>query len=71
MTVVTIPSSVYYQLPFLVAYQSTSVGHQVPAVSLQVGCHVGSWHIGALPLVNHRHACHWKHRSLPLSLISW
>jgi hypothetical protein len=47
LAVAAIPSFIYYQSPFLVAYQSSSAG-QVPAVVLQVGHFVGSLNIGAI-----------------------
>jgi hypothetical protein len=47
LAVAAIPSLVYYQSPFLIAYQSSSVG-QVPAVVMQVRCFVGSLNVGAI-----------------------
>jgi hypothetical protein len=47
LAVAAIPSFVYYQSPFLVAYQSSSAG-QVPAVVSQVARFVGSLNVGAI-----------------------
>jgi hypothetical protein len=47
LAVATIPLSIYYQSPFLAAYQSLSAG-QVPAVGSQVGRFVGTLNIGAI-----------------------
>jgi hypothetical protein len=47
LAVATIPLSIYYQSPFLAAYQSPSAG-QVPAIGLQVGHFIGTLNIGAI-----------------------
>ncbi len=47
MAFATIPLFIYYQSPFLVAYQSPSAG-QAPAVGLKVGSFVGTLNAGAI-----------------------
>jgi hypothetical protein len=47
LAVAAIPSFIYYQSPFLVAYQSLSAG-QIPAVGSQVGCFVGTLNVSAI-----------------------
>jgi hypothetical protein len=47
LAVAAIPLFIYYQSPFLVAYQSPSAG-QVPAVGLRVGCFIGTLNVGTI-----------------------
>jgi hypothetical protein len=47
LAVAAIPLFIYYQSPFLVAYQFLSAG-QVPAVGLQVGRFFGTLNVGAI-----------------------
>jgi hypothetical protein len=47
LAVAAIPSFIYYQSPFLVAYQSPSAG-QVPTVGLQVGRFIGTLNVGVI-----------------------